>query len=282
MSIPKRHHFVPRMLLRRFTDENGRLHFFDKRIAEKGVLSASPANLFVERHLYTQHGEDGDKDVSVETMLAGLEGPADKIIEKIISAARTGQLPNLTPSEKSSWDQYFYYQWKRVPDVHDGIVSSAEFEEWIRQFVEEFEETIRPLTADEHSKMKDPKVLAGIRQNARVQAVAKPGDEMVRILGDKGLLVAIIPNPKKSFVIGSHPVVKLTYPGRSNLADPSVEVWLPLAHDVAVTPGFSRVTEKLVELNEDRHIRMINEATLKQSTAIAGRSRTLVASLAGV
>lgn len=81
--------------------------------------------------------------------------------------------------------------------------------------------------------------------------------------------------------MGSRPVVKLTHPGRGHLADATVEVWLPIASDVAVSPAPGAPTEELlVEIREDSTIRYLNRAAFIQSTAIAGKSQKLVASLA--
>ena len=67
MNIPKDHHYIPRMLLKRFTDKEGNLYAYDKRHADKGVRKKGPKNLFFKRHLYTQVAGDGTRDVSVET-----------------------------------------------------------------------------------------------------------------------------------------------------------------------------------------------------------------------
>ncbi|MCH7776908.1 MAG: DUF4238 domain-containing protein [Gemmatimonadetes bacterium] len=280
MSVPKRHHYVPQMLLRRFTNARGKLYFFDKRVPEKGVLTSTPKNLFLEKHLYTRYDERGTKDVTLERDFAALEGKANQVIEKIVTAARKGLTPSLTADEKATWDQFFYYQWKRAPDLHEKTSVFGDFENVIQEALAEFETTIRPLTDEERQSMQDRDVLARIKQNAKVDAVADPGQEVQDVLGQKGLGVVIIPKPNKSFVIGSLPIVKLTQPGRTHLADPSVEAWLPIASDVAVTPALSRNREKLVPINEDRHVRGINAAIFKQSTTTAGRSQALITSLA--
>ena len=54
---------------------------------------------------------------------------------------------------------------------------------------------------------------------------------------------------------GGKPVIKLTPPGETRLGQQGVEVWLPIASDVAVC------------------------AILRQSTLIAGRSEALIRSL---
>ena len=123
-SIPKRHHFVSVMQLARFTDDTGRLYSFNKRAGQ--ILYGSPKNAFVERHLYSIENEDGSKDTRLEVALSGLEGRADQIIAKIISAAHAGFAPRLTPSEKADWDLFFHMQWRRVPDMHQKVISEAE------------------------------------------------------------------------------------------------------------------------------------------------------------
>lgn len=60
--------------------------------------------------------------------------------------------------------------------------------------------------------------------------------------------------------------------------DPSVEVWLPIASDVAVTPSLNAGQEKLVPMiNYD--VKVLNAAIYEQSTTIAGCSEQLIKSL---
>ena len=195
MSIPKRHHYVPQMLLRRFTNAKGMLHFFDKRVPEKGVLTGAPKNLFLESHLYTVFDKEGSKDVTLERDFAVLEGEADQIMEKIVMAARKGLAPNLTADEKETWNLYFYSQWKRVPDLQKNTNVFENFETDVQEALHEYEATIRPLTDEEHQSMRDPDVMARIKQNAKVGALADPGQEVQDVLGQKGLGIVIIAKP---------------------------------------------------------------------------------------
>ena len=106
-----------------------------------------------------------------------------------------------------------------------------------------------------------------------------PPPYRLKILGNKGLLVAIIHNSKKSFVIGSSPIARFGH--GIPLTDPTVEFWLPIARDVAVTPYFARGHEGLREA-QDAATRKINEEIFRQSSAIGGCSDKLIASLAGL
>jgi hypothetical protein len=99
MNEPKQQHYVPRMLLKNFVDDNtGKLHFFSKKCPEKGVLQALPEKLFREQHLYTRWGNNGTRDFSIENGLAVL-----------------------------SW--FIASQQARVPDFQDSVASDTEFEE---------------------------------------------------------------------------------------------------------------------------------------------------------
>ncbi len=265
MSYPKRHHFIPAMLSKRFTDQEGKLYFFDSRCAERGVRKSTPKNLFVESHLYTTVDSSGNKNVAVEKSLAVLDGKASKVIAKIVNAARGLKTPNLTQDDRAAWWQYFYIQWSRVPDVDEQIASEVVYEEWVSQ-------NLRDIVGK--------KELNRIIDNAWVESKLNPGKEVHPILMKKGLGIVVSQNPRDNFIVGSHPMVKFAHPGRAHLADPSVEYWFPLASDVAVSP-FAGESEKLV-LVDDKTVRSINESISKQSTVIAGCSQELVSSFASL
>lgn len=264
MNKPKRHHYVPSMLSRRFANQDGRLYFFDKRIPDRGVQLSTPRNLFVKSHLYTYMHKNGTKDVGVETSLSNLEGQANSIINKIVDAARERKTPNLTQAEKKTWSKYSYIQWNRVPDVRKRIGADEVPEEWIPQM-------LRDLGGMEEVNR--------IRNNAWVESILDPGISILTILMKKGLGIVLAQDLGVCFVIGSNPTIKLTHPCRASLTDPSVEFWFPLACDVAVTPIADEL-EKLVEVDA-KAVRYINKCNWEQSSAIAGCSYEIIASLSG-
>ena len=50
---PKRHHFIPQMMLRHFADDDGQLRFWRRDFAEGDVRETTTQSLFVEKELYT-------------------------------------------------------------------------------------------------------------------------------------------------------------------------------------------------------------------------------------
>lgn len=280
MSKPKRHHYIPQMLLKRFMDLDGILHVFDKGLPAKGVQKRTPRNVFVEGDRYTQIDDKGTKDVSVETkFLAPLEGKASPVLNKIVNAARRGDPPNLSPAEKDIWVKFFYIMFARVPDRLE--IASDE----VRQIVRarnNIASQSRLLNDLELSVQNDPETMDRHLKNGSIQNLQmSPSGEVYEFLTGCRFVVAVIrkPKPERSLIIGSNPVVRLSNAEQSYIADPSAEVWLPLARDVALSlcPG---ERDKVISV-KDRHVKPINRSVYQKSTVIAGCSRELVQLIVG-
>ena len=226
---------------------------------------STPTNLFVESHLYAFIDESGYRDLELEAWLAELEGQASVLIDKIVEAARWQRTPKLSQAEKKVWSLYSYVQWKRVPDVRKKIEVDVVSDDWVSQVVKDLGGT------------KDVSVLIG---NAWVTSIPNPGHTVQSVLLGKELGIVVVKDPGARFIIGSNPIVKLSHPGRAHLSDPTVELWFPIASDVAVSP-FAGESEKLV-LGNANAVHAINEAISKQSSVIAGCSREQIASLSGI
>ncbi|RVD67160.1 hypothetical protein EN751_38275 [Mesorhizobium sp. M4A.F.Ca.ET.029.04.2.1] len=102
----------------------------------------------------------------------------------------------------------------------------------------------------------------------------------MRVLERRGIAILRIVQPKKSFIVGSRPVVKLTAPNRTDLNDPTVEMWLPIASDVAVGAGQGDGKISLHDTVDERPVRQLNIAIAGQSGTIAAGSAALVKSIA--
>ena len=94
-SPPRRHHFIPQMMLRHFAAADGQLWFWRRDFAEGEVRKASTQNLFVEKDLYTLIEKDGAKDVALETFFSKLEGIGARFIEDLATIVREGSTPTL-------------------------------------------------------------------------------------------------------------------------------------------------------------------------------------------
>lgn len=277
-SRPKRHHFVPKMLQKQFINIEGGLWTFDHRRPAKGVWCGKTDALLLQGHLYSHVREDGSKDTELEVWFSRLESVAAPIVEKIIKQARTWKRPALTTAERECWDFFFYQQFRRVPDLYDALLTPEQHQAQVEKYLDEFDRQVRPLTNKERNDLLDPAKLARAYRNLRVSSLKTGSDNVLSVIAGRGLAVARIPNPKKSFVLGSRPVVKLTPPESNDLRDPRVELWLAIAHDIMVGVGPPEQREAIVDIS-DKNVRLMNESVSIQSSQIIGRSRELIASL---
>ena len=264
MKEPKRHHFVPRMLLRNFTDEKGQLYFFDERSEEKCVRPIGLDNFCVEKNLYTCRDECGNEDVSAEEDFSELEGQTAGIIKKIISAARDGKLPELTPSEKETLDRFLLCQWSRVPDASDPILARS-----FRSICVENPEILN-VPEKEQERFRREMRVKSLTHNVR-----NPSKKILSVFENKGLAVGIANASDQSLVIGSNPV--LADPPGYFLFGRIRKDWLPIAPDIAIASYFPRGFEGFVELD----VGSFNQAVFRQSSAIAGNSKELIGSVVG-
>jgi len=271
-------HSTPRLLLRQFADADGRLYYFDKRQPASGVGKRPPKYLFKKDHLYSTIERDGTRRDDLDRFYQKLEAWAAPIAKKMVTSARAKRFPQLSLVEKQTWDLFVYNQWRRVPDCYEKFAFDSVA---LQEMIDDFDRDVRPLTAAEREYWQRPDVLARFWQNVCVDGLKRQSTRALRILASRGLGVALITKANKSFVTGSHPVVKLANPETPHLSHPSTEMWLALAPDVAVTPAGERGEERIVTLHDDHHIRGMNEALFRQSTQIAGRSKELIISLAG-
>ena len=280
MNTPVNHHYIPRMLSKRFANQDGKLHVYDKNYPHRGVQKKDPRKVFVKRRLYTQEEEDGKRDASVETeYLAPLESDASPIVEKIVNSARRGGPLNLSPDERRIWGEFYYNLFARVPDTLDTATDMAH--QMVLAEID-FVRQSRPLNDSELSLQNSPETMERNLKKGRIQHLQRPHPEGVsELLSNMRFVVAVIrkPRPERSFIIGSKPIMNLTTLYRSYLIEPSATVWLPLARDVGVSfcPGES---DKIISL-QDRHIKPINRSVFQQSTVIAGCSRELIESVLG-
>lgn len=273
MNTPKRQHYIPGMILRNFTDNKGQLHCFYKPSGK--IFSTVPDNVLAESHLYTQRDAHGKKDVSVEKELSRLEGLVQPVVEKIINAARMREKPELAPSEKRTWDAYFCSQLRRLPVARESLPDG----ELVTEYLDGFERELRPLKPAVREKFADPELKRELTHNAWVKVVADPQGELLEVLQNKGLAIAVIGNARESFVTGNNPTIRIAPQGRTDLRFPEVELLFPVAHDVLVTPGLPAGKECLIVLNDTGYIRQLNAEVLRQSDIIVGRSRALIESL---
>ncbi|WP_272873181.1 DUF4238 domain-containing protein [Sphingomonas arenae] len=279
MPTSKRHHFVPQMILNGFTDQEGWLHWCRPADRPIVVRPSRPLELFYQKHLYSTVSEQGIKDPAVELELSRFETDAARVVHKIVQAAMREEIPRLSKDDEQVWHAFLHLQWRRTPEAQMAACSDTELLQMLEETCDEMRQLL-PGRAAEVEALSSPEAKARMVRNVRVEALRRVSGAVAGILARRGVSVLLIRKRHKKFIIGSRPVVKITPKGKTDLNDPEVELWMPIASQVAAGAGVGDGGISLWFLDDDRPIRQLNETIAAQSSIIAAASADLVRSVA--
>jgi hypothetical protein len=278
MQVPRRHHFIPQMLLRNFIDSEGYLHFCDKNSKERKIVRADTGKAFVKNDFYTLFSETGAKDVSTEKMLADLEGSSATIIKKIMVSVRDGSGITLDDTEQAGLATFFLMQWSRTPETQQAATSDEAGIKMLDEILADARKRF-PNQIKKIESLAKPEEKARQLRNIRVNRLKDLSPKAMKIITERGFAVLRIINPQKSFIIGSRPVARIEVDGEKHLSNPKVEMWLPIASDIAIGLGKYEGQIRSYILEENKPIRELNMTIARQSRFLASRSPQLLKSI---
>ena len=282
---PRRHHYIPQVLLRNFLDDCDCLWVGNRY--QKRIYKTSPKNVFVKKDLYAVHDfAQATRTYCYEKSFSKMEGEVAPVIKKIIEQARNRKCPQLSPDECRIWKQFFIAIARRTPESQKRVSADGNRDVFYEALKSRADELNFDL-CDQDTLYKDSripeikkKVESNVNAKFSIGISDKERKQTEQFSRETGVSVVVIFNPKRSFVIGSHgfSIVKT-----SDRNDPAQGGWLPIASDVAVKATTFPDKEILNFLKKDRtsdrFISRINKAAYSHSNLIAGRSKTLINSL---
>ncbi|MCJ2108256.1 DUF4238 domain-containing protein [Methylobacterium sp. E-041] len=276
-SVPRRHHYIPQMVQRRFAGSDGQLWSFDKRHPERGVERRPIKRLFQVRHLYTIRRRDGTRDTTTETRLSAIESRAGPVLERVIKDARAGRLTTFSQADQRALVDLLIAQHRRSPDLHRGVLIRRSVDSIIADGMAQWEALHGSPSAEERAFLASPKFIERARRDAMAEGAASPLETATPAMLQRGFAVARITAPRRAFILGSTPFARFMAMGtrRQDLGDPGAELWMPVAWDVAICSvgraGYSAFIDA-----DDPRIRKMNRAVVGSSTVFASASRDLV------
>ena len=296
-NTPKRHHYIPLMLLENFCDESGRVWVSDGT----KTYPTNPKNVFVQAHLYTRSVfGDSHEDASHEDFLSAIqksseyedhlseiESRAAPAVQQIIDQVRQGKCPQLPIELRDAWKRFLISIARRTPESQDRVSSLTGHVDAFYDASEHVANLNTYPLPDREALYQDDRVLrlksmVMANVNARFAAGDDPHIEIEtqKFSRETGLSFVVIRLPRKSFVIGSHGLTMVDRKIPGNLTAIS---WLPIAYDIAVGATALPDRELLSFLDSsnggERVISLMNRATAAMSRTIVGQSEALVRSL---
>ena len=206
MSQPKRHHTVPRLMLKNFTNQRGKLWCFNKDIGK--CYEASPQDVSVVKHFYSAILEDGSRDAFAEKKLAtGIEAEAAPIISKVIDRTRTGQELDISSEERFTLTRFLLIQNART--IAASEITNCD--ELLDLAIQVTEMQGHSFTEEEREQLNNRTIRDRIMKNGWVNHLSDghfDDMESMDILMRKNIGVMFINKRYKSFIIGDYPVIR--------------------------------------------------------------------------
>lgn len=283
---PKRQHYIPRMLLKHFLDDEGRLCVGDRK--RKNIRKTTIHSDFVKKHLYTKRSVDYQlgflepDSYEYEEALGRLESNAAPIIDQIVYSVRNGCEVELSEENELAIKEFIFSMARRTPESQARIVSDERFEDIFYETAWERAERMGyplPSKSELYDDLEVVRLSMGIQGNIFAKFAAGDDDrlqnEVRKFCRETGLEFWAIRERKKSFVIGSHGI------GILDVGQNRKQAYLPLAPELCVVPSPQpeKVVIRFLSRKDDWFIRKINASTATCSERIAGRSEALVRSL---
>ena len=285
MSNPKNQHYIPRFILRQFSQDGGQIWTFNH---DDGIMCRRIEKVFVERHLYTKrsvdtgnvasHSADPKKfkqsiqhDYSYENQISKLETSATPIIRSVVEHARRRECPQLSHTQATVLKRFVFLGARRTTESQARARSTNEPDVFYRAAKAVANRQGFPLP--EKSRLYEDgriEVLENVvTRNSSASFAA--GDmpqiraEIERFCRDTGIQILFCTG-RRRFIVGSQWIGIVTERNGHRYSKVSV---FPIAPDVAIVPTDRPHREELL-LPNDRYVHGINLAVAEQSHTIAG------------
>lgn len=286
MNKPKRQHFIPKMLLSNFCDDDGYLWVGDK--SKNRVWRSGSDNAFVITDLYTkvsieaESGNSNHKSYEYEEALGRIESEAAPVIKDVIEKVRNKKVPEIALEDEIALKRFIFSMARRTPESQKRLASTEDFANIFYKVAKEHAIAHSQPLPDQDALSEDLRFIRLVKHakhNVDARFAAGEDDRMHaeegKFCSETGLGFLLIDVPKRSFAIGSHGITI------HKLGQDGAQSYFPISHDICVmaAPFPDRATLYLLDDRGKWLIKKINNSTATQSQQIASCSEALIYSL---
>ena len=259
------HHYIPRLILRNFVNDNQKLHCFRKESGSRFV--ASPKNVFAVNNLNT--------DIK-ETELSQFEGSLGPVVNKIIKESQTFADIVLSSSEEELLQKFIDIQIIRHPSIRDLIRTHFGTED-LQQEIEH--QMNRPMNSAERESFYDPSNADSVFTSSINSSESNPGS-FLTVLKQRRIGIVRLLQTAGELVIGDKPFILFSSRNQCiNSRSPGDWLLYPISWNVGIIWGLEDNDEKLRSFDDSRWVSDINRQIFHQSQTIAGRSENVICSV---
>lgn len=260
MAKHKRHHYIPRVYLKNFTNSNDKVWVYDKKLKTLKELSTKDTTL--EKELYTITDADGNKNYSLEELFGKIETIASPIINKIINKQV------MSFEEKTQLALFIALLNNRtIAAIENYDKTSCEMLTWMknmRLYHGEFDSLINNMKyskEDAIQKIKDVKIHLNKETNLKLLIdLAGTSAEYFSLMEWR---ILYIKNKDCNFITSDNPLFllpeKISNDYGYGIATPGVQKIIPLSSNIILSIGdLENIAVHGCTISERIRIRQIN------------------------
>ena len=289
---PRRQHYISKMLLKNFCNDDGKIWVFDKTINK--LYSTNPINLFVKKDLYTYQKLSPPivekpyisitNEYKYEKILSDIESDSAPIFNRIIEQVRKCRNPRLSISERNTVKQFISIFARRTPEFQSRLLSNRDITiedlfyensiDILSEYIENLPSKNEFYKNSDFNKLKDI-LISNVNAGFAVGDDSFAKEQREKFIRETGLMIVVNYNPRRSFVIGSQGVTFI------HNSEKITSIWIPISYDVMIVTTGHPDKELFLPISEDKDplIKMVNINTFTQSKIVASRSEYLLKSL---
>ena len=256
--LVRRHHFIPRFVLREFEDGEGLVWWTKTTDRDGTVLSTRPKNLFVKKDLYNRRTESGLSD-DFEHVLAKKESEWSKALRRIKILVMEERDSEIEMDDGSLMLEYFLYAGIRTPEHLERTMYEGDHKP--RELIDKV--TNKCLTEEDYTRYE---------HNIRARLGSGQGDavnaEIRELRESRGLAIFKLSQEANSLLVGSYGTALVKWKNQ--------EVYfVPVAPHMALSctghPDHADVIRPSNTASSRMSIEM-NSATWRRSSIVASSS----------
>lgn len=267
MSEPKRHHYIPKLILRKFS-ENGKILCIDRSSGK--YFFNNPDDQFFEQHLYSIETEQ-NRDASFEKKLSNFESLVGLIIRNLEIRNFNGDL-----DEKNICllKIFISLQIRRNPHwsrPFGGVVDKRLVEDVLKEYESIFGKSVEGGVRE---KFLSDNEINRLRKNAITKAIFELSDDASKIIMNKSLIFGFA-SREYQFIVGDWPYVSFNIDGIGHKTN---ETWISISPNLILGLCYGNNSFSKIYLTRDQ-TRKYNMELFSKSRIVCSRNRTLLESL---
>lgn len=270
---------MPKMLFKHFVNSQGQLYYLAQASRTGRPRLRTPSQVFYELDSNAYIGVDGQRRIEVEQRLSAIEGQADVLLCRILRSVILNRVPVLSRDDRYKLAEFNLTLFKRSPKVRSRHATEEFAREQLVESLSFLLDQGVQLTPDVFQLIKKSDWVNNATKQGAVKATLIHSNQLLSEVAKRQILFGVPKNPKKSFVLGSTPFVRLRGEQTNGFGDPASEFWLPISPRVALAWVGVR-PESEIFLMDDKMTRLLNLQSWASSSGAAAANPQLLISLA--